>query len=83
MGTAVGKAYVIPAIVVDRYNAVIIIGIALEGYDQRITIGTLYILDATDRERLHRWRFARYKCPIHYHSGKGGAPSAGGRGLRV
>ena len=77
MGTAAGKA---------RYNAVSIlrrIGIALKGYDQRITIGTLYILDATDRERLHRWRFARYRCPIHYRSGKGGAPSAGGRGLRV
>ncbi len=80
MGTAIGKASVITSIVVDRYNAVDIntvryIDIALEGYDQRITIGTLYILDATDRERLHRWRFARYYPD--------GAPSAGGRGLRV
>ncbi len=78
MGTAIGKASVIPAIVVDRYNAVNIvgsIGIALEGYDQRVTIGTIYFLDATDRERLHCWRFARYDPD--------GAPSAGGRGLRV
>jgi hypothetical protein len=48
-----------------------------------ISLGAVYILDATDRGSPLGERFARrpkLKRPIHYHSGKG-APSAADRGL--